>query len=176
MAQEARRKHMNRLFKWLWLLSVILLIGQSLTGYGELPDRMASHFNAAGEPDGYSSKQEFFLLWYFLIVIVNIWVPLAPMIVRKLPSLLSVPNKNYWLADESRRERLIGILTDVLSAILFLTNVILMLAFKYTADVNLGAPPPFSLSWIIVLAVFGLLIGIIYPIYALRIGRKDIDG
>jgi len=167
---------MSRLFKWLWLASVILLIGQSLTGYGELPDRMASHFNAAGEPDGYSSKQEFFLLWYFLIVIVNIWVPTVPVAVRKLPSLLSVPNKLYWLANESRRERLIGILTDVLSAILFLTNVILMLAFKYTADVNLGAPPPFSLSWIIVLAVLGLLIGIIYPIYALRISRKDIDG
>jgi len=47
--------------EWLWLVLVLLMFIAGLGVYPRLPDLVASHWNARGEVDGYSSKQV--VLW-----------------------------------------------------------------------------------------------------------------
>lgn len=42
--------------KWIPLVLVAVALVFSLVVYGRLPERMATHWNALGEPDGYSSR------------------------------------------------------------------------------------------------------------------------
>ena len=87
--------------RFLWMLSVAALIVQVVYGYTDLPERVASHFDGSGRADGWSSRDAFIATWYGVIVLVNIWPLVIGPLMRKLPpGLLSLPNKEYWLADD----------------------------------------------------------------------------
>jgi ABC-type Fe3+ transport system permease subunit len=89
------------------LLAVLYLgffsyLGLSGTG---MPERVASHFNAAGEPDSWMSRSVHFKF----MTVFGTAFPLAILVlcylVRHLPdSLINIPHREYWLAAE-RRER-----------------------------------------------------------------------
>ena len=52
---------MSRIVSYSLLVLLLLgAVGQALLYYPRLPDRMASHFNAAGQADGWMSKRAFF--------------------------------------------------------------------------------------------------------------------
>lgn len=66
-----------------------------------LPDHVASHFNFAGQPDQWSSR-EFYLIGMGL---VSLGVPLLllgiPRTMSRLPArYINVPHREYWLAPE----------------------------------------------------------------------------
>lgn len=95
----------NRTARLLFWGLVLLFFWQIVTSYSQLPDTIASHFGADGRPNGWMSKQSFFVLevlgtgliaglFYFLAYFLN-----------KIPkSLINLPNKDYWLAPERRKE------------------------------------------------------------------------
>ena len=70
-----------------------------------LPDRTATHFNGAGQADGWMSRSEHLLfmgafgLLFPLSMIGIFWS------IRFLPKqLVNIPHRDYWLADERRAE------------------------------------------------------------------------
>jgi hypothetical protein len=71
----------------------------------QLPERVASHFNGKGEPDGWMNRGQHVLstlafgsgLIFFLVI-----VSIVPFILPD--NLLSLPNRQYWLAPERRDE------------------------------------------------------------------------
>lgn len=72
--------------------------------YLNLPDTIALHFNAAGVPNGFMSKQNFFIFEGVMLLVIVFEFLLLPMFLRKMPdSLINIPNKKYWLAA-GRRE------------------------------------------------------------------------
>jgi uncharacterized membrane protein len=89
----------------LFLLMALFAILQCVRVYPQLPDVMASHFNAHGTPNGWQPKPAFFIL--VGIVILTSAIP-AFVIPRRLPSIspdkINLPNKSYWLAPERREE------------------------------------------------------------------------
>ena len=84
---------------------VISFIGQIIYYYPNLPEQMASHFNAFGEPDSWMSKSNFMIFEGVILFLIIAEFTLLPKLIEKTPtSLINLPNKDYWLADERRAE------------------------------------------------------------------------
>lgn len=80
------------------LLSVVL-------AYPLLPPRVASHFNAAGQPDAWSSRGELLLVMGAVGVVMPVVLIAIFYGVRHFPpSLINLPQREYWLAAPRRKE------------------------------------------------------------------------
>jgi len=86
---------------FLFVLLVLFAVLQCVHVYPQLPDTMASHFDAHGTPNGWQPKLAFFILIGVVIVVCTIPAFIVP---RRLPSIspdkINLPNKSYWLAPE----------------------------------------------------------------------------
>jgi uncharacterized membrane protein len=88
-------------FAFAILLGLVVL--QALIYYPQLPAQLASHFDAAGHPNGWSSKLVYFALQAFIVLVVTgCFVALPALIEHAPPRLVNLPNKDYWLAPERR--------------------------------------------------------------------------
>jgi uncharacterized membrane protein len=109
---------MNSLLKAIWVASIVLMVIQALTAYNDLPDRMAVHFNSEGTPDGWSDKDSFIVGWLALFLFLNIWPPLVKYIIVKTPAKwINTPRKDYWLADDRRKEKLSNIVMTTMTGL-----------------------------------------------------------
>jgi uncharacterized membrane protein len=84
---------------------ILLLLGvmawQTLHYYPQLPETVASHFNAGGRPNGYQSREFFFgLMWAVVLLMAFSFIAIPRLIGRINPRLLNLPNKQYWLAPD----------------------------------------------------------------------------
>lgn len=92
-----------RISRIILLFSIGVLLAQTLYYYPNLPEIMASHFDGAGKPNGWMSKQAFFLLEFVILAIVVGNSIFLPTIIGFLPDrLINIPNRDYWLAPERR--------------------------------------------------------------------------
>src|SRR5580765_8847227 len=89
------------------LLIWILIALQCLAYYGQLPPTLASHFDGAGRPNGWSSKVSFFESYLFLAVLMTFLFFWLPRLLRRIPpALINVPNREYWLVPERKGQAL----------------------------------------------------------------------
>ena len=90
--------------KWLLLIFGLLLLAAVLDlvyYYPQLPDRLATHFNIEGQPDDWSGKGLFLMMYVLLLVIMTLVFPGMLLLLPVIPvSLVNVPNKEYWFAPE----------------------------------------------------------------------------
>ena len=98
---------MNRNNSALIMLGVSHLCVLAALGltYDELPQRVASHFNAAGVPDGWMSRSSH--LWTISALAFGGSALLLGVFycVRFLPGAsINLPRREYWLAPERREE------------------------------------------------------------------------
>lgn len=87
-----------------FVLLAMVLLGFWLR-FSSLPPMVASHFGAGGQPNGWMNRSGF--AWFSLIPLSVVLVVtfIAPLLVAKLPpSLVNLPNKDYWLAPERKAE------------------------------------------------------------------------
>lgn len=140
---------MNRILLILWLLTVATLLWLSVGSYTSLPERMVSSFDASGQAVGESDKGSFFLVWYFVVVLLNVFVPLIPWIARVKPSLVSVPNRDYWLETPERRDEFRNRMGNFTLVLTILLNLLFCLILKGTIDVNIEGRTtlPTGLIW-----------------------------
>jgi uncharacterized membrane protein len=92
---------MRKLMILAFVANLLLLLVSLLM----LPDQVAIHFRGGGVPDAWASK------WTHTLIFVVIQIPLftlflsAGRLTLNLPARwLSLPNKDYWLKPENRRE------------------------------------------------------------------------
>jgi uncharacterized membrane protein len=70
-----------------------------------LPERIATHFDGAGLPNGWMSRAglgtfDFIFMVFVLAVVIG-----SAFLIRLLPvSLINVPNREYWFAPQRRRQ------------------------------------------------------------------------
>ena len=88
-------------FAFAILLGIVAL--QTLIYYPRLPAQLASHFDAAGRPNGWSSKLAYFALQAFIVLVLTGCFAALPALLEHVPPrLVNLPNKDYWLAPERR--------------------------------------------------------------------------
>lgn len=160
---------MQRWAKPFWYLSMAVLIIQAGMAFNSLPETMATHFSIEGKADEFSGKNTFFLLWFVLVAVINVWVPLMPTMIRKIPeSLISAPNREFWLADQSRKELFIRKMTDLSALISVAVNGMFFWMMYYTVRYNVdGEEFPGGVSLIIVIVILAVFLTVL-PFLVLR--------
>ena len=95
----------NSLPRGLFFAILLAAVAQAIYAFPQMPGRMASHFAASGMPNGWMTKEQFFVIYaitFLPAIFVEFWVG------RKVASTpearINLPNKQYWLAPERRAE------------------------------------------------------------------------
>lgn len=130
---------------------VISFIGQIVYYYPNLPERMASHFNAFGEPDRWMSKSAFMIFEFVVLLLVIAEFTILPLLIKSLPeSLINLPNKDYWLAAERREKTFL-----ILKRFFEIFSIILLLLFisinEFVFRSNLNKQDLSNFVWLILL-------------------------
>ena len=86
-------------------LLYLFFLGFLALSSGQLPDRVATHFDGSGLPNGWMSRSSH--LWF--TVVLGLAFPLIVAVVlfciRFLPdSLINIPKRDYWLSAERRSD------------------------------------------------------------------------
>jgi uncharacterized membrane protein len=66
--------------KWIPLLLVVTAVAVSIFYYSKLPDQMATHWDASGQPNGYSNR--FLGAWLLPLIMAVVWL-----ILRAIPHI-----------------------------------------------------------------------------------------
>ncbi len=82
-----------------------LFVAQLGYYYSMLPATVATHFDGAGNPNGWMSKKGFAAFELILLLFLIGQFMYVPRMIEKMPdSLINMPNKTYWLAAGRRAE------------------------------------------------------------------------
>ena len=118
----------RNLFYFVFLIGIL----HTVYFYFEMPNEIASHFDAGGTADAFSDKDILLYLnipiYLFILLFFEIIVFFVPRVPDKL---INLPNKEYWLTPERRQEaytilkvnsRWLGIITILLLLTAFHEN------------------------------------------------------
>jgi len=126
-----------RLTKMLWILTIILVIFQGFYSYAKLPERMATHFSGSGKPDGWSNRDSFYLTFYAILLGLNLMFYAISRFMHKIPpSMVNMPNKQYWFSTEERKKVAMGRTRDLMFIVLIMMNVYFVILFEAIARTN----------------------------------------
>jgi uncharacterized membrane protein len=136
------------------VLTVLLLVLAFLqyTWFApQLPEQIASHFDAAGRADGWSSKGDFFALnLAFVVGMALLFLGLTAWLAKIPNEWISLPHKDYWLAPE-RRAATLETLQQQMEWLAAATMALMVSITQLTIQVNLagGGAWPQDIFWLL---------------------------
>ncbi|GDY19923.1 hypothetical protein LBMAG56_12680 [Verrucomicrobiota bacterium] len=121
---------------------MLLITALQVASYApRLPEKLATHFDAAGRANGWMSKEGFFVFHVALLGLFGAVFGLLPRWLGRIPnSLINLPHKNYWLAPERRAASLADV-ADAMAFLGALTLVFLAIIGELTLRANLLPEP-----------------------------------
>ena len=120
----------------------------------ELPERVATHFNGAGEPDGFMSRAGYAAMMMGLLVGMPAFLIGITKATRYLPtSLINMPNKDYWL-HESRRDDTLRVMEALLVWISCITEVLFIGIQQLTYSANVRQENLSSTGMLVLMGFF----------------------
>jgi uncharacterized membrane protein len=149
-----RKNGFNRpLLLTLGIVLIVCLRVWSL--WSQLPDSMASHYGLSGRADAYMSKEGFFLVVALAGGGALAAIFAAPTLMRRLPpSLINIPNRTYWLANDERREIAIERVADLLGGMGVATAALLAITIDLVMQANLHGTNLDNLAFMIVMIAY----------------------
>lgn len=131
----------SRLPRSIFVALVLAAVAQCVSSYSRMPDLVASHFGPSGAPNGWMTKDAFFVIYAVVIALAGV-IEIFPArsIANRSPASINLPNKEYWLAPERRAETMAYF--DKFFAwygCAFLLILVLIMGLAINA--NLNAPP-----------------------------------
>ncbi|MEM8735240.1 MAG: DUF1648 domain-containing protein [Planctomycetota bacterium] len=119
------------------VLLILLGLGQIAWQLPQLPEQVASHFNGAGQPDGYMSRTAFAGFMLSMVIGLPLFMVAMGKLTRVLPtSMINMPNKEYWLSD-ARRETTLNEMEGFLVWIAVATQVFFVALSHLTFVANM---------------------------------------
>jgi serine/threonine-protein kinase len=80
-----------------------ILAGYLYVTYDQLPDRLATHFDGAGQPNGWMPRAGYVVFLLIFGIAMPLFMIGTTALTNKLPArFVNVPNRQYWLAPERR--------------------------------------------------------------------------
>lgn len=123
---------------WLSVAMVLALAVRVTLVWAQLPEPFASHFGGGGEPDAFMSKVGFFVVMALVGGGSVALVFVSPLLLRITPrELISLPNRDYWLATDERRTEATDRLAGVMGWIGAATTGLVVIATELTIQANL---------------------------------------
>jgi len=148
---------------------------QAWVYYPQLPLHLASHFDGAGHPNGFSSKAAFFGLEALILVLIAGSFGVLPAQLHRFSNqLINLPHKDYWLAPQ-RREATLGAVADAMTWFGCAAVLLLLVVTQLVIRFNLERSPtlPSAPMWAL-LAGFGLCT-VLLMARLLRFARRPRD-
>lgn len=133
------------------ILLLIALAILQVTHYSPLlPERVASHFDGAGQADGWSSKSEFLITNLVLVAGIGLLFLGIAALLDKVPNAwINLPNKDYWLAPD-RRAATLDVIQRQMEWLGAATVVLLLGITQLTIEANLtGRPALGEVFWVL---------------------------
>jgi len=128
--------------------------------YAELPEVVASHFNAQGVPNGWQTNSAFFAVFVEISVLALLVGFGIPCLISLMPTqLINLPNKQYWLAPEHFSETQ-AFLNSYFAWFGCAVLLVMILTFDYAIQSNLhpdGRPDISRMLYIAGLVLFMLV-------------------
>ncbi|HTZ17789.1 MAG TPA: DUF1648 domain-containing protein [Dissulfurispiraceae bacterium] len=153
-------------------LLVFASVVQILYYYPQLPDVVASHFNASGMANGWQPKGAFFGIYGGVIALLVLVFSVPVFFMDRIPdSLINLPNKAYWLSPERRADTFVFINNQML---MFgnATLLFILVVFHLVIKENLAPRNLFSPSIMMPLLGIYILLSIIWTVRLVLRFRK----
>lgn len=163
----------DRLASLLLVLFGIAFIGQAAFYLPRLPEQMASHFDMAGQPNGWMSRIHFALFTAVMLIALYLVFGAMPMLLAKLPHwMINLPRKDYWFAPERKAEA-VAYLRSWLRWFGCFTLLMLLLVFDLVYRANLFDVPKLhpSAVWIIVMYLVLVVAFLVPALMRFRVPR-----
>ncbi len=94
---------MSKAIRFVFLLTVVGALAQALWYHQHLPERVASHFDAQGNANGWTTRNQNLVTQCGLILFVaGMMQGLAWGLPRMPAHLINLPHRDYWLAPARR--------------------------------------------------------------------------
>jgi uncharacterized membrane protein len=154
------------------LALVALMIVQFMYFYPQLPETVASHFDAVGTPNGWMSKTTFLVIMVFTTMLSVASTAGVALLLPHLQDSMNISNKQYWLAPERRDQTMAFISSNMLwiaCAVLVLLLVINYFVFR----MNIDSTKTLALPMIPTLVIFFAAIGTIIARMILRFRKTE---
>lgn len=152
-----------RRFLQLTLVAFVLVgLGQLFWQYGQLPARVATHFDAQGRPNGWLSREAHLTQAIVFTLIVSVGLSLLSLLIARIPAKwINLPNRDYWL-DDSRRATSLAWLSNLVLGTGCAVVALIDVVFYGVYRANLNASPRFEFPLALLLGVFAaVLIGLV---------------
>ncbi len=131
----------SRLPLYVWLFSLALFAFSVATSFPSLPERLATHFDAAGHPNGWSSRTAYVAFFPAFTLGVSGLVLGLTYSIRFFPSsTLNVPRSDYWRTPENYPRACVFIFRHTFWFAALMT-LFMRYAHQSIATANLAAPP-----------------------------------
>jgi uncharacterized membrane protein len=123
----------------LLLLGLVLFsLLEAARQWNTAPSVVPSHFDAAGRPNAWSPREEFFLLQVGVTLgIAALFIGISRLLKSAPASLINLPNKSYWLASE-RREETMDRLASYFDVFSSATVLLLLVVFELASRASHG--------------------------------------
>jgi uncharacterized membrane protein len=146
----------------------LMALAKAAYDYQLLPGRLASHFGPGGLPNGWMTKETFFLFYGVVVLLSGAVIVVAPhSIANKPKERIRLPNKEYWLAPEHRPETMAYFRVQFgwYGCALLLTEVF---AMELAIEANFHAPPRLATGPIALVIVGFVLFNAVWVIQLMR--------
>ena len=135
-------------------LVAILTVAQLIVYPAHLPERVASHFGPNGQADGWTTRSGLLTMLVVTQVLTAAFLLAAAKYARFLsPSMVNVPNKEYWL-HESRREETFDYMEALMTLITAATALFLTFVFHCVFLANVDGSAKLSIWFGVALVVY----------------------
>lgn len=124
--------------RWILILPLAIVLIQAAFYYPRLPEKVASHFDMEGNPNGWSSRGSLLGVYLGAFALLTLLFLGTSSFLRKLPDfLVNLPRKDYWLSPE-RREATHDFIARQLVWMGLGTQVFFAVLFQLTFQANLS--------------------------------------
>ncbi|MFO7733929.1 MAG: DUF1648 domain-containing protein [Candidatus Aminicenantes bacterium] len=161
-------------------LVLLFLIGSFIhSWYPRLPERIPTHFDFAGNPDGWSGREAFFALAAFPFVMTLVFYALIrflPRIARD-PRRLNIPHKEeFFKLPEEKRQVYWDLLREFFAGLMAALNLLFYILLRGTVRIAAGETNllPFK-DMLPAFAAMGLIL-IFYMLRLMRTPGKLVRG
>ena len=154
-------------------LLVVTLV-QIVVYFPRLPGVVASHFDGAGHPNGWMSRQAFLLIYAGMMGLLVLVFVAVPRSVGRLPgAMINLPNRDYWLTPE-RRDQAMAMLAERMLWFGSATLGFMLYVFQLAIEANLNHPHHLSLTvrWALVVYFAITIVWLIELIWAFSRRRE----
>jgi hypothetical protein len=165
----------RRFAQILFFAATVFVIALAVRQHADLPEKVATHFGADGQANGWMSRDAHTAMQIGTTVfIAALFTALAQWLPRLPDGLINLPHHDYWLAP-SRRAETHAWLSGMLFWLGAALQVFLAFVFREVAHANLTAKPELRLNslWLQV-SLFILVAGLVVTLL-FRFRRPESD-